>query len=121
MKAKLVSFVITSRVIVPDNATEEDIITLAHTKIIDNIRVYLTPECAEDVIDDTECPCGEDDLWDVARRYAYEDEYIAGTPEYDELEAIGEDEMADLNDRLERAYSLHLEYDSERDCFIVKA
>lgn len=55
MKAKLVLWSPVTRVIVPDDATEEEIMKAAKDKFFEKLRdEYL--ENIEDVIDDEECP-----------------------------------------------------------------
>ena len=56
MEAKLVSFVITTRVVVDGNATEEQIVDTALAKIAHDPMGYISADCLEDIKDDKECP-----------------------------------------------------------------
>jgi hypothetical protein len=55
-KAKLVYFSLVVRVIVPENASDEDIIASAQVKILDKIHNNELGENLEEIIDDIECP-----------------------------------------------------------------
>ena len=55
MKAKLVTVNFTTRVIVEDNATEEEILVAAKLKVVDKVINELG-ENLEDILDDTVCP-----------------------------------------------------------------
>ena len=58
-KAHLVLVSMATRVVVDENATEQDIIKLANAQIIDNIIVDGIFENVEEVLDDYECPYDE--------------------------------------------------------------
>lgn len=53
--AKLVSVSLITRVIVDENATDEQILELAKAKFMDKLNTELG-EHVEDIADDTECP-----------------------------------------------------------------
>lgn len=55
MKAKLVYVSLVTRVVVPDNATESQILKLAEARFIDKIQQELN-EHVEEIVDDVECP-----------------------------------------------------------------
>lgn len=55
--AKLVYVSLATRVIVDENASDEEIIEKARPKFIDKVRSELG-ENLEDIVDDTECPFG---------------------------------------------------------------
>lgn len=57
MKAYLVTISPVVRVVVDDNATEEEIINAAVNKMRGNPCEYLHPTHCEEVKEDTECPC----------------------------------------------------------------
>lgn len=57
MKAYLVTISPMVRVVVDDNATEEEIINAAVDKMRGNPYEYLHPTHCEEVKEDTECPC----------------------------------------------------------------
>ena len=59
-KAHLVFVSMATRVVVDENATEQDIIKLANAQIIDNIIVNGIFENVEEVLDDDECPYDAD-------------------------------------------------------------
>ena len=59
-KAHLVYVSIATRVVVDENATEQDIIQLANAQIIDNIIVDGIFENVEEVLEDDECPYDAD-------------------------------------------------------------
>lgn len=59
-KAHLVYVSIATRVVVDENATEQDIIKLANAQIIDNIIVDGIFENVEEVLEDDECPYDAD-------------------------------------------------------------
>ena len=59
-KAHLVYVSIATRVVVDENATEQDIIKLANAQIIDNIIADGIFENVEEVLDDDECPYDAD-------------------------------------------------------------
>ena len=59
-KAHLVLVSMATRVVVDENATEQDIIKLANAQIIDNIIVDGIFENVEEVLDDYECPYDAD-------------------------------------------------------------
>lgn len=59
-KAHLVYVSIATRVVVDENATEQDIIELANAQIMDNIVVDGIFENVEEVLDDYECPYDAD-------------------------------------------------------------
>lgn len=54
MKAKLITVQIATRVIVADDATEQDIINIAMPRICSNIESNLCEN--SEITDDTECP-----------------------------------------------------------------
>ena len=57
--AKLVTFAITTRVVVEENATDEKIIDVAIDKLHDtNPDEYLIADNLDEIRDDTECPYG---------------------------------------------------------------
>lgn len=56
MKAKLVTFTITTRVVVEDNATDEEIAAIAVAKTNKHADGYLSPDFLDEIRDDTECP-----------------------------------------------------------------
>lgn len=58
MKAFIVNFDIACRVVVDDNATEEQIIEKAVERMEDNIYDMSLFECADKVVPDEECPYG---------------------------------------------------------------
>lgn len=55
MKAKLVYTSFLTRVVVDDNATDEQIIDMARPKLVEQVRTELT-ENLEEIVDDEECP-----------------------------------------------------------------
>ena len=55
-KAYLVYVSLATRVVVDDNATEQDIIKLANANILNNIITDGILENVEEVIEDEECP-----------------------------------------------------------------
>jgi hypothetical protein len=55
-KAYLVYVSLATRVVVDDNATEQDIIKLANANILDNIITDGIFENVEEVLEDEECP-----------------------------------------------------------------
>jgi len=55
-KAYLVYVSLATRVVVDDNATEQDIIKLANANILNNIITDGIFENVEEVIEDEECP-----------------------------------------------------------------
>ena len=59
-KAHLVYVSIATRVVVDENATEQDIIQLANAQIIDSIIVDGIFENVEEVLEDDECPYDAD-------------------------------------------------------------
>ena len=59
-KAHLVYVSIATRVVVDENATEQEIIQLANAQIIDNIIVDGIFENVEEVLEDDECPYDAD-------------------------------------------------------------
>ena len=59
-KAHLVLVSMATRVVVDENATEQDIIQLANAQIIDNIIVDGIFENVEEVLEDDECPYDAD-------------------------------------------------------------
>jgi hypothetical protein len=59
-KAHLVLVSMATRVVVDENATEQDIIKLANAQMIDNIIVDGIFENVEEVLDDDECPYDAD-------------------------------------------------------------
>lgn len=61
MKAYLVTISPMVRVVVNDNATEEEIIDAAVNKMRDNPCEYLHPTHCEEVKEDTECPCNNEE------------------------------------------------------------
>lgn len=54
----LVSFSPRVRIIVPDNATEEQIAELAYQKAIDVLKNDGALSHVDEILDDTECPYG---------------------------------------------------------------
>lgn len=54
--AKLVSFLLKTRIVVADDTDEETIATRAIGKIKDNLEDYLNIENLESIVDDEECP-----------------------------------------------------------------
>lgn len=59
-KAYLVYVSLATRVVVDDNATEQDIIKLANTNILNNIIADGIFENVEEVVEDEECPYDEE-------------------------------------------------------------
>ena len=60
-KAKLVSVTLTTRVIVDENATENEIINAASVKLAEKAQNELHENItSDDIIDDIECPYDED-------------------------------------------------------------
>jgi hypothetical protein len=59
-KAHLVYVSMATRVVVDENATEQDIIKLANAKIINNIIADGIFENVEEVLEDDECPYDAD-------------------------------------------------------------
>ena len=59
-KAHLVYVSIATRVVVDENATEQDIIELANAQIMDNLIFDGIFENVEEVLDDDECPYDPD-------------------------------------------------------------
>ena len=59
-KAHLVYVSIATRVVVDENATEQEIIQLANARIINNIIVDGIFENVEEVLEDDECPYDAD-------------------------------------------------------------
>jgi hypothetical protein len=59
-KAYLVYVSLATRVVVDENATEQDIIELANAQIMDNIIFDGIFENVEEVLDDDECPYDAD-------------------------------------------------------------
>ena len=55
-KAHLIYVSMATRVVVDENATEQDIIKLANAQIINNIIADGIFESVEEVLDDDECP-----------------------------------------------------------------
>lgn len=68
MKAKLVYLSLVTRVVVPDNATESEILKLAESRFIDKIQQELN-EHLEEIVDDNECPYNPniDGIYDEAK------------------------------------------------------
>lgn len=66
--AKLVYYSFVTRVVVDDDATEDDIITESKRKILEKVNNELS-ENLEDIVDDEECPIGtfETDLPSIDR------------------------------------------------------
>jgi hypothetical protein len=60
MKAHLVYVSMATRVVVDENATEQDIIKLANAQIINNIIADGIFENVEEVLEDNECPYDAD-------------------------------------------------------------
>jgi hypothetical protein len=60
MKAHLVYVSMATRVVVDENATEQDIIKLANAQIINNIIADGIFENVEQVLEDNECPYDAD-------------------------------------------------------------
>jgi hypothetical protein len=60
--AKLVYYSFVTRVIVDENATEEEIIQASKTKMLDKVKNELG-ENIEEIIDDEECPISEGDVY----------------------------------------------------------
>lgn len=58
MKAFIVNFDVACRVVVDDDATEEQIIEKAVEYVEDNIYDISLFECADNVLPDEECPYG---------------------------------------------------------------
>jgi len=56
MKAVIVSFIVQTRVLVPDEATDEEAIIAATEKISGNASDYLCSENVEGVMSDMEVP-----------------------------------------------------------------
>ena len=65
MKAKLVRFEITSRVIINDNDSDEMAVQTAMDKIAKNPRDYLTFDNVVEVEDDTEVPFDPESAQDM--------------------------------------------------------
>lgn len=61
MKAVLVSVSFITRVIVEDNATQEDIIDLARPRLFEKVQNELYANL-ESIDDDTECPLSDTEL-----------------------------------------------------------
>jgi hypothetical protein len=59
-KAHLVYVSMATRVVVDENATEQDIIKLANAQIINNIIADGIFENVEEVLEDNECPYDSD-------------------------------------------------------------
>ena len=59
-KAHLVYISMATRVVVDENATEQDIIKLANAQIINNIIADGIFENVEEVLEDNECPYDAD-------------------------------------------------------------
>jgi hypothetical protein len=55
--AKLITISLMTRVVVDENATDEQIIEVAKPKLIEKIRSEAM-ENLEEIVDDAECPCG---------------------------------------------------------------
>lgn len=62
MKAYLVKCTVMTRVVVGDNATEEDIYEVAEPRLIDNLENDIEFDWV-DIVEDTECPYCEQTDW----------------------------------------------------------
>lgn len=62
MKAYLVKCTVMTRVVVGENATEEEIFTMAEPRLIDNLTNDIEFDMV-DIFEDTECPYCEETDW----------------------------------------------------------